>query len=614
MFRSGSDRQKTGHVRGGLSFIAALQRLFARNHDFGLTDLTTVFTRKGMTQTKYCLLFLASLATACTQGATPPDETLPAITANALCFSGGTIHTADDAQPQVDAVASVNDRITYAGPATGDWCPAGALHVKLDGAALYPGLTDAHAHLIGIGKREMEFDLTGTKSVADLQDRVRAVAQATPKGETIYGDGWIETFWPEDRFPSRDDLDAVTTDHPVILQRSDGHASVANSLALSLSNIDETTQDPFGGAINRDANGRATGMLIDNAQRLTAALIPDMDEAARRQAFKLGSEVYASRGWANIHSMSVVASNVALMDELSASGDIGIRVYNSVGMHIDNVKDDPLDIDAFPTSASPRVVTRAIKLYADGALGSRGAALHEPYSDDPGNTGLITLDKAATMPVLEKALREGLQINIHAIGDAGNRTVLDWYEEAFAAVPASERAVADPRWRIEHSQILDLNDIDRFEALGVIPSMQPSHAIGDLHFAVQRLGPRRLRGGYAWRALIDSGSIIAGGSDAPVEVGDPRIEFHAAMLRTDLQGYSNSNWQMDQRVEPQEALKMFTLWPAYAAFQEDELGSIEVGKKADFSIFDADFLDENILPMDTNPIMTVVDGKVVWEK
>ena len=560
-------------------------------------------------------LLLSAALTACsTEVPTGATETSLAATSKALCFSGGTIHTADDNQLQVEAVASVDDRITYAGSATGDWCPEGARKIDLGSGALYPGLTDAHAHLIGIGKRELEFDLTGVSSVTDLQDRLRAVADSTPAGETIYGDGWIETFWPEKRFPNRDDLDAVTTNHPVILQRSDGHAAVANSLALSLSNIDDTTEDPFGGAINRDETGRATGMLIDNAQRLTAALIPDMDAEDRKEAFTVGSNVYASRGWANIHSMSVVAGNVPMIDTLSQSGDIGIRVYNSVGMHIDNVKDEPLDMEAFPTSTSPRVVTRAIKLYADGALGSRGAALREPYEDDPNNLGLITLDKAATMPVLEKALREGIQVNIHAIGDAGNRTVLDWYEEVFARVPVEERAVENPRWRIEHSQILDLNDVPRFEALGVIPSMQPSHAIGDLHFAVQRLGPRRLKGGYAWRALIDNGSRIAGGSDAPVEVGDPRIEFHAAMLRTDLQGYSNSNWQMDQKVEPQEALKMFTLWPAYAAFQEDELGSIEVGKKADFSVFDADMLDENILPMDTNPVMTVVDGQVIWER
>jgi hypothetical protein len=530
------------------------------------------------------------------------------------CFSGGTIHTANDAQPAAQAVAVSSDRITYVGDADGNWCPDGHTAYDLKGAALYPGLTDAHGHLIGIGKREMELDLSGASSVLELQDLVRAVVDETPVGQTVYGDGWIETHWPEGRFPNRDDLDAVSTEHPIILGRADGHAAVVNSLALERSNIDQNTEDPFGGAINRDEDGRATGMLIDNAQRLVAPLIPDMDEAARTKAFKLGSEVYASRGWTNIHSMSVVPSNVDLINRLANDGTIKIRVYNSIGLPDRRAEDRVDQMQGGMSKESDLVTTRAIKLYADGALGSRGAALLEPYEDDPANMGLMTLERERVIPVLESALRNGIQVNIHAIGDKGNKAVLDWYEEAFASVPQGEWENKEPRWRIEHSQILDVADIARFKALGVIPSMQPSHAIGDLHFAVQRLGPRRLQGAYAWRSLIDSGSIIAGGSDAPVEVGDPRIEFHAAMLRTDLQGYSNPNWNTAQAVSPQEALKMFTIWPAIAAFQEEELGSIEVGKKADFSVFDKDMLDPDIDPMDTQPVMTMVNGTIVWER
>ena len=355
-------------------------------------------------------------------------------------------------------------------------------------------------------------------------------------------------------------------------------------------------------------------MLIDNAQRLTARLIPEMDEAGKTRAFMLGSDVYASRGWTNIHSMSVEPGNVPLINRLANSGDIKIRVYNSVGLPEAGARKRVGEMRGGMSEGSPLVVTNAIKLYADGALGSRGAALLSPYEDDPENSGLMTLDEDTALSIYTAALRNGVQVNTHAIGDKGNKKVLDWYEAAFAAVPPGERIVAEPRWRIEHSQILDVADIPRFNALGVIPSMQPSHAIGDLHFAVQRLGPNRLKGGYAWRALIDSGSRIAGGSDAPVEVGDPRIELHAAILRTDLKGYSNENWGMDQKVTPQEALKMFTLWPAYAAFQEDELGSIEVGKKADFSIFDRDMLADGADPMDAEPVMTVVDGKAIWER
>ncbi len=530
------------------------------------------------------------------------------------CFSGGPIHTADDLRPRAEAVAVVGETIAYVGAAEGDWCPDGAATYDLAGAALYPGLTDAHAHLIGIGAREMELDLSGVTSVTELQDAVREVARDLPVGETIHGDGWIETHWPEGRFPTRDDLDAVTTDHPVVLQRADGHASVVNSLALERAGIDEMTEAPFGGAINRRDDGRADGMLIDKAQDLVADLVPKMDAAGRERAYRLGAEVYASRGWTNMHSMSVDRDDIELINRMASDGDIGIRVYNSIGVPERRPGERVRTMRGGLSAGAPTVVTRAVKLYADGALGSRGAALIEPYADDPDNHGLMTLERDRALPIFQSALRNGIQVNTHAIGDRGNKEVLDWYEEAFATVPRGEWAVAEPRWRIEHSQILDPADIPRFRELGVIPSMQPSHAIGDLHFAVDRLGPDRLTGAYAWRALIDSGVVIAGGSDAPVEVGDPRIELHAAMSRTDLSGYSNEDWNVDQRVTPQEALKMFTLWPAYASFQEDKLGSIEVGKKADFSVFDRDMLDPGIEPMDAEAVMTMVNGVVIWSR
>jgi len=260
------------------------------------------------------------------------------------------------------------------------------------------------------------------------------------------------------------------------------------------------------------------------------------------------------------------------------------------------------------------VTTRAIKLYADGALGSRGAALLAPYSDDEKNSGLMLLKEDQANAILNAALRNGTQVNTHAIGDRANRMVLDWYEAAFDRVPKSQWAEQNPRWRIEHSQIIEPSDIPRFVELGVIPSMQPSHAIGDLHFAPDRLGKDRLAGAYAWRALIDSGSIIAGGSDAPVEVGDPRIEFYAATQRKDLKGFNNEDWNEEQKVTPQEALKMFTIWPAYAAFEEDKTGSIEVGKQADISIFDTDFMTatgDEILA--SKPLVTMVNGRLAYD-
>lgn len=550
----------------------------------------------------------------------PTDKTL---SADNWCISGGPIYTAVDSKPTVEAVAVKNGEIVYAGAATNDWCdantPKNRRVVDLKEAAMYPGLTDGHGHLIGIGLREMTLNLEGTKSVKELQSRLADVVATTPKGETIYGRGWIETHWPEKRFPNRYDLDEVSPDHPVILERSDGHAVVVNSQTLKLAKITANTKAPFGGAINK--NGKAeprrgknepSGMLIDNAARLVEGLMPELTEARKEEAYIRGAELYASRGWTNIHSMSVNPDDISMLNRLANEGKIKIRVYNSI---------DLLDHKNVPSMISksggddPLITTRAIKLYADGALGSRGAALLEPYSDDKGNSGLMTLKEDQAKSILRAALRNGTQVNIHAIGDRGNREVLRWYIEALQAVPEADRANPDPRWRIEHSQIIHVDDIPLFAEHGIIPSMQPSHAIGDLYFAVDRLGKVRLAGGYAWRSLIDSGAIIAGGSDAPVEVGDPRIEFYAATVRKGLDGYSNDAWYPQEKVTPQEALKMFTAWPAYAGFQENELGTIEVGKAADFTVFATDLMTADGADILTaEPVMTIVNGKVAFER
>lgn len=287
-----------------------------------------------------------------------------------------------------------------------------------------------------------------------------------------------------------------------------------------------------------------------------------------------------------------------------------LKIYNSVHQH------DARGLIGTGESRSldDTVRTRAVKLLVDGALGSRGAALLEPYADYD-STGLIRVTEEDIMPLLELCLEYGIQVNTHAIGDRGNRLVLDWYEEAFSRVPVQARRIADPRWRIEHAQILHPDDLDRFAELGVIASMQPSHAIGDLHFAKERLGKERLVGAYVWRSLIDRGVIIAGGSDAPVEVGDPLIEFYAAVARKDLNGYAGPEWREEESVTRQEALKMLTLWPAYAAFQEHETGSLEVGKAADFTVLSGDImmLPHSDIPA-IQPLMTMRDGVVAFEK
>lgn len=528
-----------------------------------------------------------------------------------LVLRGGPIHTAEDAAPTAEAVAVDAGRIVYVGAASGAEALIGPATqvIELNGAALYPGFTDAHAHLLGIGLREMTLNLEGVASLAALVDAVRARVAGTAPGAVIAGRGWIETHWPEARFPTAADLDAAAPDNPVILTRADGHALVANSAALARAGIDAATPAPAGGDILRDAAGRPTGMLIDKAMDLLAGVAPQPTPARRPAAFETGAGVYARYGWTGVHNMSVDPADLGVIALLADQGRLPLRVYNSV----DRAGADALLASGAHTTGSGRVVTRAIKLYADGALGSRGAALFEPYGDAD-TTGLLLIGRDEILPILTTALRRGIQVNTHAIGDRANRLVLDWYGEALAAVPAAERAIAEPRWRIEHAQVVHTDDHARFAELGVIASMQPSHAISDLHFAPDRLGldSGRLAGAYAWASLLEAGAIIAGGSDAPVERGDPAIEFYAAVARRDLTGYSGPGWHPDQAVDRQTALKMFTLWPAYAAFQEDALGSIAVGKRADFTALSHDIMtvpERDILQ--ARAVLTVVDGAIV---
>ncbi len=553
------------------------------------------------------LLFPALLfAAACT----PRAEAPPAASFADRVFLGGPVYTGVPGAAPAEAVAVTDGRVAAVGargaidPLIG---PDTDL-IDLEGAALYPGFVDAHAHLLGIGFRELTFNLEGVGSIAELVDIVASSAQETPEGETIYGRGWLETGWPEARFPSRADLDEASSAHPVILERADGHAVVANSLALQKAGVTRASVDPDGGRIERDAAGEPTGMLIDNAANLVMALVAAPSEAQKRVAYETGAGVYAAYGWTGLHNMSVDPADVALIENEAANDRIGIRVYNAIDR-----AGYPAISGGAKEGANGRIVTRSIKLYVDGALGSRGAALAAPYADAPDTSGLLLMSEAETLPFFEQALRDGVQIATHAIGDRGNTLVLDWYERAFAAVPPEARKIAEPRWRIEHAQILDTDDIARFKSLGVIASMQPSHAIGDLYFAPARLGEARLDGAYAWRSLIDAGALIAGGSDAPVERGDPLIEFYAAVARKDLKGFAGENWRPNEKFTRAEALALFTSAPAYASFQENDLGTIEAGKKADFTVFSKDIMtvaEAEILTAE--PVMTVVDGEIMW--
>ena len=527
-------------------------------------------------------------------------------TADTLYWNG-PIYTADDANPKVEAVAVVKGRILFAGLRKDAEKLKGPQTriVDLKGAAMYPGFTDSHAHLREVGERELTLNLEGLPSLAAAMQAVKDRSAAEPGSGLLFGRGWIETHWPEARFPTRQDIDAVVSDRPVVLERADGHAVVANSKALALAGITKKTPVPEGGFINKDAKGEPNGMIVDNALPLIEKLIPAPDDAYRAKAFKAAFEYETSHGWTGVHYMSVPWADVVMLESFAKKGEAPLRVYNAVEPeYYPNLKHDGAHI-----ASDGRIITRAVKFYMDGALGSRGAALLAKYSDAD-TDGLVRMKKEDVLPIWEDALKRGIQITTHAIGDKGNRLVLDWYEEAFAAIPEKDRLTQPPRWRVEHAQIVAADDIPRFAKLGVIPSMQPSHAIGDLDFAGKRLGSERLKEGYAWADLIKAGSIIPGGSDAPVEKGDPRIEFYAAVSRKALDGHSGPDWHPEEAVDRATALKMFTVWPAYASFREKELGAIKPGMRADFTVFSKDLM---VVPepeiLQAQALLTVLDGK-----
>ncbi len=521
----------------------------------------------------------------------------------ALLISGGPIHTGA-AAGMVEAAAIRGDRIVFVGAlAEARQAVPGARFVDLAGAAAFPGFVDSHVHLTEVGIREMTLSLEGTASIAELQSRLGAWAKANPTG-IVNGRGWIETHWPEGRFPTRDDLDAVVADRPVYLERADGHAGVVNSKALEFLGIGPSTQPPAGGEILRDTKGRPTGMFVDNAQSLLDGVIARPTVAVRREALGRADRLYASRGWAGVHFMSVEKDDLDVMRGMAGSANLGLRV--------DAYMDPSGAAEVLATGpsvdATGRVRLRGIKLYADGALGSRGAALLAPYSDKPDSIGLLVTPHDRMVDLMRQAMAKNAQVAVHAIGDRGNRLTLDAMAEVLGA------AQTDRRWRIEHAQIISPEDLPRFAAMGVIASMQPSHAIGDLFFAPSRLGMERLRGAYAWRSLLASGAVVCAGTDAPVEKGDPLIEFYAAVYRHSLDGYAGPGWGLDETVSRAQALKMLTLAPAYAVGREADLGTLEVGKRADLTAFSKDLM--TVEPADilkAKATLTITAGRVTHQ-
>ena len=529
-----------------------------------------------------------------------------------LVLANGNIYTEHDKQPKAEAIAVKGDRIVFVGSNEDAKKFHAAKVIDLRRHTLVPGLTDSHCHIFGIGEREMRLNLEGTNTLGDFLNKVKARVAQTSIGKWITGRGWIETFWKPSKFPTRQDLDKIAPDNPVFFTRADGHASVANSAALRIAKIDRNTPDPFGGQILK-SSGEPNGMLLDNAQELVSRNIPKPTEAEREEALLRGINREIGLGWCEIQNAGSDSEDIDLLRKDFEAGKIKIRFINAVygpGKDAQNFLREGATINAF----DHHFTQRTIKVIFDGALGSRGAALLKPYADAPDTSGYLTEKPEELKPMFEEALRSGIQVETHAIGDRANRLILDLYEQAFNAVPPNARKIREPRWRVEHAQIVDPVDIPRFAKLGVIPSMQPSHAISDLFFALSRLGIDRLAAAYAWQSFLKSGSIICGGSDAPVERGEPMIEFYAAVARKSIRGESAEGWHPEQAVSRKQALKMFTIWPAYGVFEENDKGSIEVGKLADFTVLSQDILkipEPEILK--SRCVMTMIGGEVVFE-
>ena len=551
---------------------------------------------------RFGYLFAAGVfLSACTvtdQPATELEPVAESLETGLTIYTGGTIYTGLADQTVSAVIVGADGRIVAVSPPMSqDWDESEVTVIDLDGAVMFPGFVDGHAHLHGIGERELTLNLEGTASVAELVTRIESEIAGKEPGTLILGRGWIETGWPEGRMPVAADLDAVSPDHPVILLRADGHALVANSTALALAGIDADTPDVEGGKIERGPDGVATGIIVDNAMGPFFALTSDPSEDEISETLQIAGETYSARGWTGVHNMSVAPIHAPLLAMLDAQGLMPLRIHNAFDW-------DGANIAVERWYETDTITNRAVKVYVDGALGSRGALLIEPYSDRPDTNGLSMMAPGELAGIMADADEYGYQLAMHAIGDLGNRQILDAFEAGSYG--------ADKRWRIEHTQILHPDDIARVGALGLIASMQPSHAIGDLKFAPDRLGTDRLHGAYAWQSLLEAGATVVGGSDAPVEVGSPQIEFYAAVARKDLSGFSTEDWHPEEALSRQQALALFTSAPAYADFMEDDLGTIEAGKIADFTVFDRDLMtipEADILNAEV--VMTVVQGEII---
>jgi predicted amidohydrolase YtcJ len=485
----------------------------------------------------------------------------------------------------------------------------GARQVDLKGRTVLPGLIDAHGHVFGLGQMLTQLDLSQATSLEGALKAIGEYARANQNQAWLRGRGWNQENWKLGRFPTAADLDPVVSDKPVWFERVDGHAGWANSRALAAAGITDQTPDPAGGKIVRDANGKATGVLIDAAQELVTKVLPAQTEAEGRVALDRSLQAMARVGITSTHDAGLGVFEDRLYRSYADQGKLTARIYGMIGGTDDDFdalsKNGPLK-----TYGNDMYALRAVKLYSDGALGSRGAALIKPYSDEPHSHGLLFFNTAQMDAKMKKAMARGYQVNVHAIGDAGNKQILDIYRKELAATKSAAQ-----RHRIEHAQVVAPGDIPRFRTLGIIPSMQPTHATSDKNMAESRVGAERIKGAYAWRSFLHQGSRIACGSDFPVESPNPFFGIHAAVTRQDASGQPIAGWYPNQAMSLKEAFRCFTLDAAYAGHAENTLGSLEPGKWADFIVIDQDLFKMPTYDIHkTGVLQTWVAGKAVYQK
>ncbi|MDQ3494039.1 MAG: amidohydrolase [Pseudomonadota bacterium] len=537
---------------------------------------------------------------------------LLAVTAQAAevrLLTAARIHTSDPAHPLAEAIAWSRDgRVLAVGGAAelAARYPA-AERIDARDAIVIPGLIDAHGHVMGLGHALLRADLVDAADKAEVIARLLAFARDLPEGAWLLGRGWDQNRWPQQVFPTAADLDAAFPDRPVWLERIDGHAGWANSAAMRAVPRDLAGDwQPEGGRILRGGDGLPSGVFIDTAAELVESVVPPAGEALREQALQRALDAAVRNGLTGVHDMGTTQADLALMRRFADADRLPLRI----AAYADGDREALADLCAHGLYAHPggRLQMRGVKLYVDGALGSRGAALLEDYSDEPGHRGLLVTQPAEFEAAVRKARGCGVQVAGHAIGDRGNRIVLDTFAQVLGAESGS-----DHRWRVEHAQVVALEDIPRFAQLGVIASMQPTHATSDMPWAEARVGTQRLQGAYAWRRLLDAGARLALGSDFPVESVDPRLGLQAAVTRQDRDGHPPGGWLPGQRLRVAEALHGFTRDAAYAGRDESALGRLAPGLRADFVLLDGDPLT---VPPDRLHALRIratwVDGEPVY--